>query len=165
MENKAVIGILAIILGILILFFPFSSQLALSVVVGIGILILGIHLLVVGANFWVISKGASIAYVILGIISIILGFMLLGNILLFDLLFGLYLYIVGFVMMVAGIIGLVSRAVPITKGSAGMMLILGLLTLILGVFAIEDPLYVAIILGIALIIDGIAIATVDKFKN
>ena len=161
MENKMIVGILAIVFGILIMFFPIASQIVLAVIAGIGILIFGIYLLIVGANLWSLSKWTSVSYLILGILGLIVGLMLLGNVFLFDVLVGLYLYIIGFMLLFTGIIGLFSRASMMTKGAAGVMVILGILTVVLGYFALLSPLYVAIILGISLIIDGIAIVIGD----
>ncbi len=158
MENKTIVGILAIIFGLLIMIFPFISQLVLAVMAGIGILILGVYFIIAGANVWNYSKASSIVYIILGILGLIVGIMLLGNVLLFDLLVSLYFYIAGFMLLFAGIAGLISRTATITKGAAALMSILGIITLILGYFALLSPLYVAIILGISLIIDGIALA-------
>ena len=158
MENKNIVGILAIILGLIIMIFPFMSQFVLSIIAGIGILILGIYYIILGSNVWSISKGSSIAHIILGIFGIIAGIILLGDILLFDLLIGLYLYIVGIMLLLAGFIGLLTRSIMMTKASAALMAILGIITIILGYFALLRPLYVSIILGISLVIDGIAIA-------
>ncbi|MCL2115752.1 MAG: DUF308 domain-containing protein [Methanobrevibacter sp.] len=158
MEKKMIMGILTVILGLVILVFPLMSQFVLSIIFGIGILILGMYLLAMGANSWNDSKVATIVYLILGFMAFMMGIMLLGNILLFDLLVGFYLYIIGFMLLFTGIMGLFTRSTTLIKGAAGLMALFGLLTLILGYFALLDPAYVSIILGITLIIDGISIA-------
>lgn len=157
MENKTTVGILAIIFGILIMIFPIFSQFILSAMTGIGILILGIYYIVMGSHLWSISKGGSILHLILGVLGIVVGIMLVGNVLLFDALISLYLYIAGFMLLFAGIAGLFARTTMVTKASAVLMAIFGIITLILGYFALLSPLYVSIILGLSLIIDGIAI--------
>ncbi|KZX17376.1 hypothetical protein MBCUT_02440 [Methanobrevibacter cuticularis] len=161
MENKSIIGVLAVIFGILIIVFPFTSQIVFAVIAGIGIVVFGVYLLVMGASFWSLSKAASVAYVILGILALILGLMLLGNAFLFDLLVSFYLYVTGFLLLFTGFIGLFSRAHVVTKGSAALMGILGILTIVLGYFALLSPVYVAIIIGVSLIVDGIAVAMGD----
>lgn len=158
MENKTIIGILAIVFGILLLIFPFISQVVLSVMVGIGILVLGVYFLIAGIDVWKNSKAASIIYIIVGFLGFIVGIMLFGNVILFDLLISLCLYIAGFMLIFAGIAGLMSRTAMLTRSAAVLMFILGIITIVLGYFAMLSPLYVAIILGISLIIDGIAIA-------
>lgn len=157
MENKNVIGILAIIFGLLIIIFPFMSQFVLAIIAGIGILILGIYFLIAGASMWSLSKVGSILYIIIGFLGMLAGIMLLGNIFLFDVLVSLYLYIVGFMLLFAGLVGVFTRSAMTTRASAGLMLLLGIITIILGYFALLSPIYVAIILGVSLIIDGIAI--------
>ena len=72
-DKNMLIGILAIILGILVICFPLISIFTLSVLVGIGILFLGIWLLVQTFRVWDISKSASITYLIFGIIAIVAG--------------------------------------------------------------------------------------------
>jgi len=158
MENKIIVGILAIVFGLLILIFPFMSQTILSIIPGIGILILGIYFLIAGANIWSFTKVGSILYVIIGFLGMLAGIMLLGNVLLFGILVGLYLYIIGFMLLFTGLVGVFTRFSMMPRASATLMLILGIITLVLGYFALLSPLYVAIILGVGLIIDGVAIA-------
>ena len=159
MENKIIIGILAIIFGLLILIFPFISLFAVSVITGIGILILGIYFLIAGASMWSFTKAGSIVYVIIGFLGMLTGIMVLGNPELFALLVSLYLYITGFMLLFAGLIGVFTRSAMTTKASAVLMLILGIVTIVLGYFTLLDPIFVSIILGLSLIIDGVAIAT------
>ena len=158
MESKTIVGILAILFGLLIIVFPFLSLEILSIITGLGVLILGIYFIIAGVDVWSKNKGASIGYIILGILGLLVGIMLIGNVLLFGLLVGLYLYITGFMLLFGGIVGLFIRSAMISKASAVLMLILGIITIILGYFALLSPIYVAVILGISLIIDGVAIA-------
>ncbi|MCL2687349.1 MAG: DUF308 domain-containing protein [Methanobrevibacter sp.] len=161
MENKTIIGILAIIFGILIMVFPFISQEVLSAMAGIGILILGIYFLIAGPSVWSLSKAASILYIIIGILGLLAGIMLIGNVLLFGALVSLYLYITGVMLLFGGLIGLLARSDMMTKAAAVLMMILGIITIVLGYFALLSPIYVAIILGISLVIDGISMVIGD----
>jgi membrane protein HdeD len=157
MENKNIVGILAIIFGLLILIFPLLSQFVLSIMTGIGIIILGIYFILAGSHSWSVSKTGGLLYIIIGFLGFIAGILILGNILLFDVLIGLYLYIAGFMLLFAGLAGLFTRTIMMARASAGLMAFLGIITIILGYFALLSPIYVAIILGVSLIIDGIAI--------
>ncbi|RBQ24474.1 hypothetical protein ALNOE001_01210 [Candidatus Methanobinarius endosymbioticus] len=157
MDNRVTVGILAIIFGILLMVFPIFSQFILSVIAGIGILILGIYCIVLRSHLWGSSKVSSVLHIILGVLGIIVGIMLVGNVLLFDTLISLYLYIVGFMLLFSGLVGLFTRIMMPTKVSTNLMALLGIITLILGYFALLSPLYATIILGLILIIDGIAI--------
>ncbi len=156
MENKTIIGIIAIILGFLIIIFPFASQFALSIIFGVAFIILGIYYFLACANVWNYSKGTVAAYIILGILSLICGFILLFNILFFDLLVAVYLYIFGFMMIIAAIMRLLQSG--FNKGVAVLNLILGIITVLLGFYALVSPIYVAIIIGVALIVDGFGMA-------
>ena len=157
MQNRQIVGIIAVILGILVMVFPYVSTMLMSFLAGFSLLILGLYFIIGGADLWSFSKGISATYIILGIIGFIFGIILIGNLNLFGDLIGLYFYIIGIMLIIAGILSLFARVHPITKDSAIVMLILGIITIILGVFSMASPLYVAIILGVALIVDGIAI--------
>jgi uncharacterized membrane protein HdeD (DUF308 family) len=168
MKNKVIIGILGIILGILLIIFPFTGEFILSILTGIGILVLGIYFLFLVNGYWKYSKLASIIYLILGILGILLGIGMIGNIVLFDFLFGFYLYLSGFILIVWGILGLISRNNTFGKLSSGLISVLGLIILLLGVFVVNNIVYVALIMGISLIIDGIVIAKskpIELFEN
>lgn len=156
MENKTIIGIIAIILGFIILIFPFASNFALSIVFGVAFIILGIYYFLASGHAWSISKGSTAAYIILGILSIICGYILLFNVIFFDLLVSIYLYVFGFMLIIFSIMRLLQHGYH--KGLAALNLILGIITVVLGFFALLGPVYVAIIIGIALIVDGFGVA-------
>lgn len=156
MENKTIIGIIAIILGLLIIIFPFASQFALSVVFGIAFIILGIYYLLACSSVWSASKGSAVAFIILGILSLICGYILLFNVMFFDLLVAVYLYVFGFMLIIFAIMRLLQSG--FNKGIAVLNIILGIITVLLGFYALVSPVYVAIIIGVALIVDGFGIA-------
>ena len=157
MENKIIIGIIAIIFGIFIMIFPYVGLEISAILTGIGILILAIYFLIAGTSVWSTSKAASIVYVIIGIIGLFAGMMLIGNVPLFKVLVSFYLYITGFMLLIGGIAGLFSRSDMMVKASAVLMLILGVVTVVLGLIAFRNVYIVAIILGISLVIEGISL--------
>lgn len=156
MENKTIIGIIAIILGFLILVFPFASNFALSIVFGISFIILGIYYFLACGSAWDVSKASVAAYIILGILSFICGYIILFNVYVFDLFVSVYLYVFGFMLIISGIMRLIQNG--FNKGIAALAIILGIITVALGYFAMLGPVYVAIIIGIALIVDGFGLA-------
>ncbi|WP_409199679.1 DUF308 domain-containing protein [Methanobrevibacter sp. DSM 116169] len=162
MDNQKIIGIIAIILGILVMIFPIASELVLSVFAGIAFVILGVYYIMAGAGLWNLNKWTSAAYVLIGILGLICGFMLFFNIALFNILIGFYMYIAGFMLLIAGILGLVSRIANIAKVASVLMLILGILTIIIGFLAIDNPLFVAILIGVSLIIDGVSLCVSEE---
>ncbi|MBX7076740.1 MAG: DUF308 domain-containing protein [Methanobacteriaceae archaeon] len=164
MDNRKIVGIIAIILGLLVIIFPFAGVGVISLFAGLSIFLLGLYFIIGGANFWSVSKGTSAIYLIVGIIGFILGIMLIGNVSLFSALMGIYFYIIGIMMVIAGITSIFARDLMVTKSSGVVMLILGILTIILGALSLASPVYVAIILGISLIFEGIAVYAIgDEF--
>ena len=152
--RNVLLGILAILLGLIVIAFPLISVLLLSSIVGIGLIFIGVWLLAQSFEIWGSNKGISIAALILGILGIIVGIGLFGKILAFSILVGLIIYIGGLFLIISGIISLVSG-----QGSAGrwgglLGIILGILYIIVGVYAF-NPLYLAFIIGLWLVITGL----------
>jgi uncharacterized membrane protein HdeD (DUF308 family) len=155
-ERNMLMGIIAIILGIVVIAFPYVSILAFSVLAGIGILLLGIWFLIQTFRVWDYSKWASIAYLILGIIAIVSGIGLMGNIYAFSFLASFIIYLTGFYLLFSGILTLFTGTDTIGKGIGGLGIILGIAYLIIGIFAL-NPYYLALLIGIWLIFDGIGL--------
>jgi len=153
-EKNVLLGILAIILGLVVIAFPLISVFSLSVLTGFGIIFIGIWLIAQSFGIWNNNKGVSILTLILGIIGIIVGIGLFGKILAFSILVGMLIYLGGLFLIIAGIIGLISG-----KGSSGRWggifgIILGILYIIIGLYAF-NPIYLATLIGIFLIIAGV----------
>ena len=152
--RNVLLGILAILLGLIVIAFPLISVFVLSSIVGIGLIFIGVWLLAQSFEIWSSNKGVSIAALILGILGIIVGIGLFGKIVAFSILVGLIIYIGGLFLIISGIISLVSG-----QGSAGrwggiLGIILGILYIIIGVYAL-NPLYLAFIIGLWLVITGL----------
>ena len=154
--HNVLLGILAIILGILVIAFPLISVFTLSVIAGLAIIFLGIWLIVQSFRTWIASKAASIAYLILGIIGIFVGIGLFGHILVFSALVSFLLYFAGFFLIISGIMSLFTRDETVGKGAGGLGIILGILYIIIAYYA-WNPYYLAILIGIWIIIDGITL--------
>ncbi len=112
--RNVLLGILAILLGLIVIAFPLISVFVLSSIVGIGLIFIGVWLLAQSFDIWSSSKGVSIVALILGILGIIVGIGLFGKILAFSILVGLIIYIGGLFLIISGIIHLVSG-----QGNAG----------------------------------------------
>lgn len=155
-EGNYVVGILAVILGILVIAFPLFSVFTASVLAGLSIIFLGIWLLVQSFGVWNTSKAGTVAYLILGIIAVVGGIGLFGNILAFSFLASFWLFFAGFFLIIAGIMSLFAKEGTVAKGSGGLGVILGILYILLASYA-WNPYYLAVLIGIWLIIDGIAL--------
>jgi membrane protein HdeD len=152
--RTTLLGILAILLGLIVMAFPLISVFLASSIVGIGLIFIGIWLLAQSFEIWNSSKGISIAALILGILGIIVGIGLFGKIVAFSILVGLIIYIGGLFLIISGVISLVSG-----QGNAGrwggiLGIILGILYIIVGLYAL-NPFYLAFLIGLWLILTGI----------
>lgn len=154
-ERNILLGILAIILGILVIAFPLISIFTASVLAGLGIIFLGIWLFVKSFETWSASKGMGAFQLIMGILAIIVGIGLFGSILVFSFLVSFWLYLAGFFLIISGLFSLLGGSTA-NKGAGGIGIILGILYIILAFFAF-NPFYLAILIGIWLIIDGVAL--------
>jgi membrane protein HdeD len=151
--NNVLSGILAIILGLLIIAFPMISIFTLDIITGLGLILIGIWLLFMSFESWKSSKAVSILALILGILGIIVGIGIFGKILAFSIFIGLLIYVGGFFLIITGVVALLSGKGPGRWG--GMLgIILGVIYLIIGLYAL-NPLYLAFLIGLFLIISGI----------
>jgi len=106
-EGKNVaLGIVAIILGLIVIAFPLVSVYTFSILAGLGVFVLGIWFLVQGFSGWNISKGTSVLNLILGILAIIVGIGLVGSIAELSFLVSFILYLAGFFLIMSGLITL-----------------------------------------------------------
>ncbi|MGA2675452.1 MAG: DUF308 domain-containing protein [Methanobacterium sp.] len=152
-ERDVYLGILAIILGAIVITFPLISVFTLSLLVGIGIIFLGIWLLIQAYNVWNKNLAAGIADIILAIFAIFFGIGLTGNITALSFLTFLALYIIGFFLILTGLTALLSNKGIKAQGMGVLGVILGILYLVIALY-LKNPLFLAIILGAFLIIAG-----------
>jgi uncharacterized membrane protein HdeD (DUF308 family) len=152
-ERNVYIGILAIILGFIVIAFPLVSVFTFSILVGIGIIFLGIWLVIQAYNVWSKNLAAGIADLILAFFAVLFGIVFTGNITALSFLTFLALYIVGFFLILTGITALLSTKGTKAKVIGALGVILGLLYLIMAIY-LRNPLFLAVILGAFLIIAG-----------
>jgi uncharacterized membrane protein HdeD (DUF308 family) len=163
-EKNALMGIIAIILGIVVMIFPYMSIVTLSVLTGIGILVLGIWFLINTLNIWEDSKAASIAYLILGLIAIVAGIGMMGNIYAFSFLTSFIIYLAGFYLLFSGTLAIFNGITTLERGIGATGVIIGFTYLIVGIFAF-NPYYLALLIGIWLIFDGIKLFFVESAEE
>lgn len=147
-------GALAIILGLIVIAFPFLAAVTVSVFAGFLVLLIAIWLFIVGISEFEISRTASILNLILGIIALVLGIGLIINPALFGIIAGLTLYFAGFFLIVAGIIALIDGVSRRYAWAGVLGIVLGVIYIILGTFAF-NPVNLGFLIGIWLIITGI----------
>ena len=146
------VGVLAIILGLIVILFPLISVFTINKIAGIGIIFLGIWFL--AQSFKTDSLAAGIASLILAIFAIIFGIVFIGDIKAFEFFTFIALYIVGFFIALAGITSLISGEGLKGKAIGALGIIIGIIFVIVGSY-VGNPLVLAAIIGAFLIIAGI----------
>lgn len=150
-------GILSIVLGLIFILFPMFSSGLVSIIVGLSLLFFGISSVYLGYNMRNDFDLYAKTTIIIGIIAIIFGFLFIFYIDALSFLIAIQFYIVGFIMIIFGISGLISRMGPISTFTSILVLIMGVIAIALAAFSINQPIYIAIIIGIVLIIEGVAL--------
>ena len=154
-------GIFAIIIGLMFIIFPMFSSELISIIVGLCLLFFGISAAYMGLNMRYEIGTFSLGAIIIGIIAIILGFLFIFYIDAVSFLVGIQFYLVGIIMIVFGITGIISRMNGVSGFTCLLVLIMGIIAILLGAFSVSQPIYIAIIIGIVLIIEGISLIISD----
>ena len=154
MESNKILAIISIIIGLIFIIFPIFSANLISILIGAAVLIFGIGLAYTGIISKDISPAVSTVSAIFGVVMIILGLAFIFGTNAISFLVGLQFYIVGFMLIIASVIGLLGGA-EINKTGSLVGLVLGIVILFIAVFAANNPILITIILGIALIAHGI----------
>lgn len=145
MESKQISGLLSVILGLIFLICPIFSTAFLSVFIGLSLIFFGIA--------FILSEFSALN-IIVGILAILVGLIFVFNITALSFVFGLQFYIIGIIMIIAGIAGLISGS-QFGRIASVLIIILGIISFALGGFSIDQPLFAAVLIGVALIIQGI----------
>jgi uncharacterized membrane protein HdeD (DUF308 family) len=107
--TNAVIGMIALIIGILILFFPYFATATIVIFIGIGLLIYGIGRLVVGGVASNLSGGLRALLIVIGLLIVVFALIII-----FFPVIGVYTYaffvaiafiLIGIESLVSGIAG------------------------------------------------------------
>ncbi|MGB9936404.1 MAG: DUF308 domain-containing protein [Methanobacterium sp.] len=147
-------GLLAIILGLIVIIFPLLTADIVSIFAGFAVLMIAIWLFIVGILDIEINKTASVLNIILGVLALILGIGLLVNPLIFSFLVGVTLYLAGFFMIASGLVALMDGMKRKYAWAGVLGIILGIIYIILGIYAF-NPVNLGILIGLWLIITGI----------
>lgn len=152
-----VTGVLALIAGIFITFWPKNSAIVLTVMLGIYFLIAGLAYVGLGLFSRGISGGARALDIILGVLFVIGGVLMLVNPSESAVVIGIFLgVIIGILWIVEGAVALAQAG---SSSSRGWSIFFGLLSIIAGIVVLFSPFWGAAILfwvtGIALIVLGI----------
>ena len=146
-------GLITIIVGLLLMIFPIFSSELISVIVGLSLIFFGLSVLVTGLRSD--TSNSKTMMIVIGIVAIIFGILFLFFIDSLSFLVGLQFYIVGFIMIVFGLTGLFSKMSRVPAFSSILILVMGIVLIALGTFSLNQPIFIAIIIGVVLIIEGV----------
>jgi len=150
-------GAVALIIGILITFWPKNSAMVIAVLIGIYLVIAGLAYVGLGIFSKGISGGARTLDIILGILFVVGGVLALANVQAATQFLAVFLgVLVGIAWIVEGIVTLVQSG---DAPSRGWAVFFGILSVVAGIVLLFSPLWGAVILfiitGISLIVLGI----------
>lgn len=151
--QKIAIALILIVLGLIVIVFPFLGLIPIAVLSGFLILMLGFGLIVTGI-FKIGENDApvGILMLILGTIAMILGIGFSFNPALFTGMVGFTVWIMGLFLIIEGIARILSR----TKDICGVKnIIIGILILFVGLFFPTFTWLLIILIGLWLLSSGL----------
>lgn len=165
MDYMKILGILYMILGIFFVIYPVYSAEAVSLIAGISLIAFGLTAIIDGFSAWSMMTHLSAIKILLGICAIIFGLLFFYKIDALSFLIAFQLYFISFILILIGFIGIILGQETIAKVASLLIVILGIITFFAGTFAIAQPLYIAIIVGICLIMEGIICFSAGLVKS
>jgi uncharacterized membrane protein HdeD (DUF308 family) len=152
-----VTGVLALIAGIFITFWPKDSAVVLTVMVGIYFVIAGLAYVGLGIFSRGLTGGARAVDIILGALFVIGGILMLSNPTESAVVIGIFLgVLLGILWIIEGAVALAQAGASASKG---WTIFFGILSIIAGIVLLFSPFWGAVLLfwiaGIALIVLGI----------
>ncbi|WP_296891303.1 DUF308 domain-containing protein [uncultured Methanobrevibacter sp.] len=153
MGLEKIIGIIFMVLGLIFIIFPMFSAESVSFIVGLSLLFFGFASIVNGLSVRNMSTLSKINLVV-GIIAVIFGILFIFAINALSFLVGFQFYIIAFILIFCGIVGIISNS-TLSKTTSLLILIIGIIAIVLGIYSITDPIYAAILIGLCLILQGL----------
>jgi uncharacterized membrane protein HdeD (DUF308 family) len=150
-------GVVALIIGIVITFWPKNAALVITVLLGIYFIIAGLAYIGLGIFSRGITGGARTLDIILGLVFLVGGIIALFNLQATVEVLAIFLGIlIGILWIVEGVVSLVQSG---DAPSRGWAITFGIIGIIAGIVLLFSPLWGAVVLfiitGIALIVLGI----------
>lgn len=156
------IGVLALIIGIIIMFSPTVGLTAIGILSGVILAVMGIWMVFNLLNEVKTSQSVALVWGIFALVSLVLGVSMIFQLVTIEYLGAFYLYITGILIIIAGVLMLsASPGSNIKKYLAIVLLLLGFLYLVIPALNL-NPLYIAIIIGLALIIYGLIVLRIGR---
>lgn len=165
MSYRQIFGILFLILGILFIVYPVYSAEVVSLIAGISLMAFGFAEIISGFSAWSRATHLSILEILLGICAIIFGLLFIYKIDALSFIVAFQFYLISFVMILVGFISIILGPDTKSKVAAALILILGIISFVLGVYSLIQPLYVAIFVGLCLIMEGLMFFSADFIED
>ena len=155
MANNNWMGIIAIIIGLVLLISPTMGITAISIISGLLLAGLGIWMIINAIKQRKTNQAAAIVWLVFSLIALIIGVSLIFQLFSIGTLAGIWLYVTGVLLIIAGILILASTKDSSYKNKIGIVgIVLGLIYIIIGAIAL-NPIYLGIILGLIFVGYGI----------
>lgn len=161
MNYMKVLGILYMILGVIFMIYPMISAEVVSILAGLSLIVFGLAGIIDGFSAWSRATHLSAIKILLGICAVIFGLLFIYKIDALSFLVAFQFYLISFVMIFIGIIGVLLESETMSKVAAALIFILGIISFFIATFAIAQPLYTALLVGICLIMEGIICFATD----
>ncbi len=165
MNYKLILGILLIIFGLIFAIYPTYSAGAVSFIAGISLIAFGFAAIIDGFSLWSMMAHISGIEILLGMLAMLFGLLFIYNIDALSFLVSFQFYLIAFILIFIGILGLFSGSETMSKLTSILIIILGIIAIFLAAFSLAQPLYVAIIVGICLIMQGITFIAAGITEN
>ncbi len=155
MDFRKILGIIFIILGIIFAVYPVYSAGAISWITGICLIAFGFASIIDGFSAWSMIAHVSLLNILIGICAIIFGILFIYKIDALSFLVAYQFFLIALIFIFAGLFGVIFGADMTSKLISVVIFILGIVAIYLASVSIAQPLYVAVIVGICLIMEGI----------
>lgn len=158
METAKLLGILFILLGVIFIAFPLFSAATVSIMAGVCLITFGIAAILNGFSIWSIVTHTSFIEMLFGFLLVLIGIAFCTDLTALNFLVTYSFYLIAITLIVIGVLGLMQGSDEL-KWASILILILGIIFFLLGIFSVTDPLLIAILVGICLIVRGVIFFT------
>ena len=145
---------------------PVLSSELLSICIGLSLVCLGVVAISKGFAFKeMLGNYYSYLSIGLGIISLIFGILFIFSLNALTFLTSLQFYIIGIIMTVYGLVGMIYLAGGKNKFYSLIILILGILVIVFAAFLSSQPILIAVLVGVALLVEGVFLIVVGHGES
>lgn len=165
MDYRKLLGVIFAILGIIFILYPQNSAIAVTWIAGIALIALGFGEIIDGFTLWSRITSTAGIKILLGILAILIGILFIYKIDALSFIVAFQFYIIAFILLFIGIMGLFVSPSAATKITSLLIIVIGIATIYLAALALAQPVYVAILVGIVFILEGLDLIIVGTVDN